>query len=102
LNSTDIRETCKQLIDEATAIIKYTDSIDAAESDALKAVFTETRHDELAHVQKLTVALTALLNGEEPEAAAQMDDAEPKPPSAEDNAQPPPDGMNDKGGDDDG
>jgi hypothetical protein len=84
LNSTDIKETCKQLIDEATAIIKYTDSIDATEDETLKAVFEETRHDELGHVQKLTVALTEILSGGPPTEAEKMDDAEPKPPDGTD------------------
>ena len=76
MNNTSIKETCKQLIDEATAIINYTDSIDATSDETLRAVFEETRHDELAHVQKLTVALTELLSGESPVEAERMDGKE--------------------------
>ena len=75
MNSTSIKETCKQLIDEATAIIKYTESIDATTDETLRSVFEETRHDELGHVQKLTVALTELLSGESPVEAERMDGA---------------------------
>lgn len=38
-----------------------------------RAIFTEIRHDELGHLQKLTIALTALVSGEQPTAAEQMD-----------------------------
>jgi len=80
VNIVNIRETCKQIIAEVTAIVEYTDSIEAVTDDTIKGIFTEVRFDELSHLQKHVIALTAMLNGEEPEAAAQMDsgDAEEK------------------------
>jgi rubrerythrin len=79
LDSKSIIETCKQAIDECNAIIAYTNSIDAVEDEKLKAIYTEIRHDELGHLQKHTVALTALLNGEDLDAAEQMDSVEDGP-----------------------
>jgi hypothetical protein len=72
----DIINTCKQLQSEAQAIIDYTEGIQSAESENLRAVFIDNRMDELPHVQDLTVALTALMNGEEPTAAEKMDDTD--------------------------
>ena len=69
----EIRETCKQIIAEAQAILDYTDSIAAVRDASLTAVFTETRADELAHLQKLVVALTELMSGDEPAQAELMD-----------------------------
>ena len=74
MNSTNIIETCKQAIAEATAIIEYTQSIDAVDDDKLKSIYSEIRHDELGHLQKHVVALTELLAGEEPTEAEQMDE----------------------------
>ena len=73
MNSTDIKETCKQIIDEATAIIAYTDSIDCIKNKTLKSVYAEDRKDELSHLQKLIVALTEILSGEEPKIAEEME-----------------------------
>jgi hypothetical protein len=41
----------------------------------LISVFAEDRNDELSHLQKLVVALTEMLSGEEPTEAEKMDDA---------------------------
>jgi hypothetical protein len=48
------------VIDEATAIIQYTDSIEAAKDnkDAI-ARFSEIRDDELTHLQQLVVLLSS-------------------------------------------
>jgi hypothetical protein len=73
VNSTDLKEACKQAIAEAKAILEYTDSIDATESENLKRIFGEARHDGLSHLQKHVVALTEMLSGEEPKAAENMD-----------------------------
>jgi len=75
LDGASVIETCKQIVDEATAIIRYTESIDLTTDKTLKSVFEETRLDELGHVQKLTVALTELLSGESPTEAERMDGA---------------------------
>jgi len=73
-NSISIKEICRQIVDEANAVIAYTDSIDATEDDTLKSVFGETRHDELGHLQKLIVALTEIMSGDEPREAKKMDE----------------------------
>jgi len=64
---------CEAGIKELDAIMDYTRKISCSQSDAMKAVYTDNRADELPHIQNLVVALTAMLNGEEPTAAAQMD-----------------------------
>jgi len=64
---------CKNLIDEANAIIDYTKRIKKAQDAASKNIFAELRHDELGHVQKLTVGLTEILSGNEPLQAERMD-----------------------------
>ena len=74
MNSKDIIETCKQAIDEANAIIAYTNSIDAVEDQNLKSIYAEIRNDELGHLQKHIVALTEILSGDEPTEAEQMDE----------------------------
>ena len=74
MDITDIRETCKQIIDETNAITAYTDSIEAVSDEKLKSIYAEIRNDELGHLQKHVVALTEILSGEEPVKAAQMDE----------------------------
>ena len=73
MSSTDIRETCTQIIDEANAVIAYTNSLEMAESDKSKAVFSEIRLDELSHLQKHIVALTEILSGDEPGEAEKIE-----------------------------
>ena len=73
INSIEIKEFCKQIIDEAKAIIDYTDSIDAVTEEKIKNIFEEVRCDELGHLQKHTVALTEIMSGEEPTEAERMD-----------------------------
>jgi|GEM_PF-5913695 len=70
---TMIREITKNIADEAEAISDYTDSIAFCDDAKLKAIFAEIRNDELGHLQKLTVALTEILGGSEPEAAEAME-----------------------------
>lgn len=55
-----IKTIATQVIDEATAIIQYTDSIEAAKDnkDAI-ARFSEIRDDELTHLQQLVVLLSS-------------------------------------------
>ena len=57
-----IRTIAKQVIDEATAIIQYTESIDAVgdEKDTI-ARFAELRNDELTHLQQLVVLLSSVM-----------------------------------------
>jgi len=73
MNSTDVKEICKQIIAEANAVIGYTDSIDNSKSKALKATFAEDMKDEVSHLQKLVVALTEVIDGKEPTIAEKMD-----------------------------
>jgi rubrerythrin len=73
MNNTDISETCKQIMDEADAIIKYTYSMEQNVGDTSRAIFEEIRNDELEHLQKLVVMLTEAFSGEEPTEADKMD-----------------------------
>lgn len=59
--------TCRELAEEANAIIKYTEDIEAigTENPAAAAVMNDIRLDELEHVQKLALALSRLLVGDE-------------------------------------
>lgn len=66
-SSTPIIATCNELIAEAEAIIKYTNDmklIKDGDPEVLKT-FEDIRADELEHLQKLTLALTKLMGGEE-------------------------------------
>jgi len=75
MSGTGVKETCKQIIDESTAIIAYTDSIDAVDDELLRSICAEIRRDELGHLQKLIVALTEILSNSEPAEAEQMDNS---------------------------
>jgi hypothetical protein len=68
---------CRQISDEAQAIMSYSSGIDAAMDETLIAIYHELRMDELGHLQKLAIALTEMLDGKEPTAAAKMDGSEP-------------------------
>jgi len=72
----EIIGACHSIVKEAEAIIDYTHRLNETQSDAMRQVYSDNRMDELPHIQNLVVALTALLNGEEPDAAAQMDEDE--------------------------
>ena len=55
-----IKTIAKQIIDEATAIIQYTDSIEAVGDDKEAAArFAEIRGDELTHLTQLVVLLSS-------------------------------------------
>jgi hypothetical protein len=55
-----IKTIAKQVIDEATAIIQYTCSIEEAGDDKeAVARFTEIRGDELNHLTQLVVLLSS-------------------------------------------
>ena len=82
MTTREIIEVSKQIAEEAKAICEYSESIEAVEDEALISIFEEIRKDELEHLQKLTIAITQMLNGEEPAAAAQMD-GEDEPPIEE-------------------
>lgn len=60
---------CRELAEEANAIIKYTEDIAAigSENPATAAVLEDIRLDELEHVQKLALELSRVLVGTEPE-----------------------------------
>ena len=58
--------TCRELAEEANAIIKYTEDIEAIGTESpAAAVMNDIRLDELEHVQKLALALSRLLVGDE-------------------------------------
>ncbi|MDR1687283.1 MAG: hypothetical protein LBS21_01565 [Clostridiales bacterium] len=67
---------CESGIKELEAIRDYTEKLNCTQSEEMRQVYTDNRMDELPHIQNLVVALTALLNGEEPAISAQMDKAE--------------------------
>ena len=69
----EIRLACEAGIKELEAIKDYSERLCYTQSEPMKKIYTDNRMDELPHIQNITVALTALLNGEEPDAAAQMD-----------------------------
>jgi hypothetical protein len=55
-----IKTVANQIIDEATAIIQYTDSIEATQGDKdVVARFSEIRDDELTHLQQLVILLSS-------------------------------------------
>ena len=68
-----IEHYCDNIADEAKAIHDYTKAKRKAKDAPSKAIFTEIRHDELGHLQKLTVGLTEILAGDEPAVAERMD-----------------------------
>ena len=74
MDSAVIMQLCENLADESKAISDYTQAISLVEDVSAKALFAEIRNDELGHAQKLLVALTEVLGGNEPVAAANMDD----------------------------
>jgi len=58
--NTSIKTIAKQIIDEATAIIQYTCSIEeVGEDKEAVARFTELRGDELTHLTQLVVILAS-------------------------------------------
>lgn len=65
---------CEAGIKELEAIKDYTLKILSTTNDEMKTLYTNNRADELPHIQNVAVAITAMLNGEEPTAAAQMDE----------------------------
>jgi len=70
----EIMFACEAGIKELEAIYDYSAKILSTQSEAMKTTYTNNRADELPHIQNLVVAITAMLNGEEPTAAAQMDE----------------------------
>ena len=69
----EIIGACHSIVKEAEAILDYTHRLMETQSDAMRRVYADNRMDELPHIQNLVVAITAMLNGEEPAIAAQMD-----------------------------
>ena len=69
---TEIILACEAGIKELEAIKEYTMKLQVSQNPAMQQVYTDNRMDELPHIQNLVVAITAMLNGEEPTAAAQM------------------------------
>jgi hypothetical protein len=60
----DVKEICKQIINEAQAVINYAESMEQVASDITRgAIFEEIIDDELSHLQKLVVALTEIALG---------------------------------------
>jgi len=73
---------CQAAKKELDAIEDYTGKLRDSQNDAMRQVYLNNRHDELPHIQNLVIAITAMLNGEEPVAAARMDE-EPAPDTEE-------------------
>ena len=65
---------CQAAKKELDAIEDYTCKLQQTQNEAMRQVYTDNRADELPHIQNLVIALTAMLNGEDPEAAARMDE----------------------------
>ena len=65
MNQTTIA-LCRELAEEANAIIKYTEDIEAisAENPTAADVLNDIRLDELEHVQKLALELSRVLIGD--------------------------------------
>ena len=70
----EIHGLCDSIVKEAEAIKDYTRQLDNTQSEDLRTVYTNNRMDELPHIQNLVIALTAMLNGEAPFIASQMDE----------------------------
>ena len=74
--SNEIILACEAGIKELNAIADYTHKTQLSQNENMKQIYSDNRLDELPHIQNLVVALTAMLNGEEPGAATQMDETE--------------------------
>ena len=59
---------------ELDAIEDYTRKLQETGNESMRAVYENNRADELPHIQNLVGAITAMLYGEEPTVAANMDD----------------------------
>jgi predicted house-cleaning noncanonical NTP pyrophosphatase (MazG superfamily) len=70
---------CEAGIKELDAIKDYTEKIRSSMSEDMRKLYTDNRMDELPHIQNIVVALTEMLNGDEPEQAARMDADEDDP-----------------------
>ena len=64
---------CEAGIKELEAIKDYTEKIRATLNADMRKLYTNNRADELPHIQNLVVALTEMLDGDEPAEAARMD-----------------------------
>ena len=74
--NSEIVLACDSGIKELEAIRDYTHRLQGTENDDMKQVYTNNRADELPHIQNLVIAITQMVNGEEPKEAAQMDDTD--------------------------
>jgi len=63
---------CEAGIGELTAISDYTKQIMQSSNDDMKALFTDNRRDEIPHIQNMTLAITAMVNGESPKVAQEV------------------------------
>ena len=70
----EIKQMCRQIIFEATAIVEYTESIEAVPNGGMVEIFDELRSDELSHLQKLVVSLTEQMTTGDTAKAEQMDE----------------------------
>lgn len=76
MDTVNVIGVCRQISIEAQAIQTCTNSLETNTDKTLNSILEEIRQDGLEHLQKLTIALTALLNGEELADAENMDDAQ--------------------------
>ena len=82
-NGNEIILACASGIKELESIMGYTQRIQSTQNENMRQLFTDNRANLLPHIQNIVVALTEMLDGEEP--AGQDGDAEP--PAAEDDGE---------------
>lgn len=64
---------CTSAIKELEAIQDYTEKLQQSKNEDMKAVYTDNRKDELPHIQNLVIAITAMVQGENPAVAKEVD-----------------------------
>jgi len=64
---------CEAGIKELDAIKDYTEKIRGTLDPNMRKLYTDNRADELPHIQNIVVALTEMLNDDEPTVASRMD-----------------------------
>jgi hypothetical protein len=69
----EIAIACEQGIKELEAILAYTQALGQTQIEDMRTIYLDNRRDELPHIQNIVVALTAMLRGQQPDAAARMD-----------------------------
>jgi hypothetical protein len=73
LYENEIILACTSAIKELEAIQDYTEKLQQSKNEDMKAVYTDNRKDELPHIQNLVIAITAMVQGENPAVAKEVD-----------------------------